>query len=287
MLVKIISFIVGTLSTVAVSSFFLYPHFYPIPHSTTPADKRAEVIRRYYDRLNGKRYEDAWAQIHPKRKKEIEDTIPTWQEFAKRYASTVEHENIKVDLETDSDSEAIYQVSFDVRDACLRSTFYQWREKFVEDLYDSNVTGTRNLLEAARDSGVERVVYTSTVGCIGVPENGIGNEENPIGIEDMKGAYKRSKFQAEQTALEFARGGLPIVIVNPTAPVGGHDVKPTPTGRIVLPVTGVDEVAIYPSVLSVAQILAQYQLRSSTPPPPNQPPVAAFTATTLRVGVVT
>jgi len=72
------------------------------------------------------------------------------------------------------------------------------------------------------------------VGCIGVPRDGIGDEASPIGIVDMKGAYKRSKFMAEQTALEFARGGLPVVIVNPTAPVGGHDVKPTPTGKIVL-----------------------------------------------------
>ena len=103
-----------------------------------------------------------------------------------------------------------------------------------EDLYNTNVTGTRNLLEAARDAGVDRVVYTSTVGCIGVPRNGIGDEASPVSLGDMKGAYKRSKFQAEQTALEFARAGLPVVIVNPTAPVGDHDVKPTPTGKIVL-----------------------------------------------------
>src|SRR5260370_39248262 len=102
------------------------------------------------------------------------------------------------------------------------------------EIYDSNVGGTRNLLEAARKAGVERVVYTSTVGCIGVPQDGIGDESNPVGIEDMAGAYKRSKFLAEQTALEFARNGLPVVIVNPTAPVGDHDVKPTPTGKIVL-----------------------------------------------------
>jgi dihydroflavonol-4-reductase len=102
------------------------------------------------------------------------------------------------------------------------------------ELYDSNVGGTRNLLEAAKQAGVERVVYTSTVGCIGVPQNGIGDESSPVSIEDMSGAYKRSKFQAEQAALEFAGNGLPVVIVNPTAPVGDHDVKPTPTGKIVL-----------------------------------------------------
>jgi len=111
---------------------------------------------------------------------------------------------------------------------------YRLWARHPEELYESNVKGTRNLLEAAREARVDRVVYTSTVGCIGVPRNGIGDEASPIGLEDMKGAYKRSKFLAEQTALEFARDGLPVVIVNPTAPVGGHDVKPTPTGKIVL-----------------------------------------------------
>jgi dihydroflavonol-4-reductase len=103
-----------------------------------------------------------------------------------------------------------------------------------QELYDSNAGGTRNLLEAAREAGVERVVYTSTVGCVGIPPGGIGDESSPVGIEDMAGAYKRSKFMAEQAALEFARNGLPVVIVNPTAPVGDHDRKPTPTGKIVL-----------------------------------------------------
>jgi dihydroflavonol-4-reductase len=103
-----------------------------------------------------------------------------------------------------------------------------------DDLYRSNVEGTRNLLQAARNAGVERVVYTSTVGCIGIPRGGIGDEDTPVALEDMVGHYKRSKFLAERVALEFARGGLPVVIVNPTAPVGDHDVKPTPTGQIVL-----------------------------------------------------
>ena len=101
------------------------------------------------------------------------------------------------------------------------------------EMYRSNVDGTRNLLAAASSAGVERVVYTSTVGCIGFPHGGIGNEDTPISLQDMVGDYKRSKFLAEQAALEFARGGLPVVIVNPTAPIGDHDVKPTPTGKIV------------------------------------------------------
>lgn len=102
-----------------------------------------------------------------------------------------------------------------------------------EELYRSNVEGTRNLLAAARNAGVARVVYTSTVGCIGIPPGGLGNEDTPVSIGDMAGDYKRSKFLAEQVALEFARDGLPVVIVNPTAPVGDHDVKPTPTGKMV------------------------------------------------------
>jgi dihydroflavonol-4-reductase len=102
------------------------------------------------------------------------------------------------------------------------------------ELYRSNVDGTRNLLAAARHAGVERVVYTSTVGCIGIPHNTLGDEAIPVTLAQMTGDYKRSKFQAEQVALEFARAGLPVVIVNPTAPIGDHDVKPTPTGKIVL-----------------------------------------------------
>lgn len=102
------------------------------------------------------------------------------------------------------------------------------------ELYRSNVDGTRNLLDASRRAGVERVVYTSTVGCIGVPKDGLGDETVPVTIEEMSGAYKRSKFLAERVALEFAAAGFPVVVVNPTAPVGDHDVKPTPTGKIVL-----------------------------------------------------
>ena len=111
---------------------------------------------------------------------------------------------------------------------------YRLWAKDPRELYRSNVDGTRNLLRAARQAGVERVVYTSTVGCIGIPQGGIGDEQTPVALEDMAGDYKRSKFLAEQAALEFVREGMDVVIVNPTAPVGDHDVKPTPTGRIVL-----------------------------------------------------
>jgi dihydroflavonol-4-reductase len=111
---------------------------------------------------------------------------------------------------------------------------YRLWSKDPRDLYQSNVDGTRNMLSAARAANVERFVYTSTVGCIGVPAGGIGDESQPVSLDDMTGAYKRSKFLAEEAALEFARGGFPVVIVNPTAPMGDHDFKPTPTGRIVL-----------------------------------------------------
>jgi dihydroflavonol-4-reductase len=111
---------------------------------------------------------------------------------------------------------------------------YRLWSRHPAELYASNVDGTRNMLAAAQAAGVERFVYTSTVGCIGVPPGGIGDENQPVALDAMAGAYKRSKFMAEQTALEFARGGFPIVIVNPTAPMGDRDFKPTPTGRIVM-----------------------------------------------------
>jgi dihydroflavonol-4-reductase len=102
------------------------------------------------------------------------------------------------------------------------------------EMYASNVEGTRNVLAAARDAGVQKVVYTSTVGCIGMPRGGIGDETTPVTLEEMTGPYKRSKFLAEQVAVEFAGQGFPVTIVNPTAPIGDHDFKPTPTGKIVV-----------------------------------------------------
>lgn len=101
--------------------------------------------------------------------------------------------------------------------------------------YDINVTGTRNLMEAARDVGVERIVYTSTIGAIGLPPGGgLGTEETPVSLEQMSGHYKRSKYLAEQEVLTLARAGLPVVIVNPSAPVGARDIKPTPTGQVIV-----------------------------------------------------
>ena len=101
--------------------------------------------------------------------------------------------------------------------------------------YDINVTGTRVLLEAAREVGTERIVYTSTIGAIGLPPNGgVGTEQTPVSLSQMAGHYKRSKYLAEQEVLTLARAGLPVVIVNPSAPVGAGDIKPTPTGQMIV-----------------------------------------------------
>ncbi len=103
------------------------------------------------------------------------------------------------------------------------------------EIYDSNVQGTRNLLEAARASGVEKFIYTSTVATIAVHRPGqLPDETTQASYEDMVGHYKLSKFLAEQEALRVARSGFPVIIVNPTTPVGPGDWKPTPTGRIIL-----------------------------------------------------
>ncbi len=100
-------------------------------------------------------------------------------------------------------------------------------------MYATNVEGTKNVLAAARRTGVSRIVHTSTVGALGIPADGPGREDTPVVLDDMVGHYKRSKFLAEQEALLAAREGLPVVIVNPSTPIGALDFKPTPTGRIV------------------------------------------------------
>jgi dihydroflavonol-4-reductase len=101
--------------------------------------------------------------------------------------------------------------------------------------YQVNVEGTKHLFRAAEAAGVERIVYTSTIGAIGLPgDGGLGHEEIFPSETQLSGDYKRSKFLAEQEVLNMAKGGLPVVIVNPTAPVGARDVKPTPTGQIIV-----------------------------------------------------
>ncbi|MGB8013255.1 MAG: hopanoid-associated sugar epimerase [Terriglobales bacterium] len=106
------------------------------------------------------------------------------------------------------------------------------------EMYRSNVEGTRSLLEAARKQGVRRVVYTSSVATMGFTSatnvDNVATEESPVSLADMIGHYKRSKFMAEQVAVEAAEAGADVVIVNPTTPIGERDIKPTPTGRIVV-----------------------------------------------------
>ncbi len=102
------------------------------------------------------------------------------------------------------------------------------------EMYRSNVEGTRAILEAVRKNGVRRVVYTSSVATMGFASNGHpADEDSPVSLADMIGHYKRSKFMAEQIALEAGRNGMQVVTVNPTTPIGEQDIKPTPTGRIV------------------------------------------------------
>ena len=115
------------------------------------------------------------------------------------------------------------------------AAYYSLWSRERRKMYDINVGGTRAILEAARDAGVPRIVYTSTVGCIGLwPDGRPADEETPFDEALLVNDYKRSKYEAEQVALAMAREGLPVVIVNPSAPVGPRDIKPTPTGQIVL-----------------------------------------------------
>jgi dihydroflavonol-4-reductase len=104
-----------------------------------------------------------------------------------------------------------------------------------QEMYGCNVEGTRAIIRAARESGIRRVIYTSSVATMGfTPTGHIADETSPVALEDMVGHYKRSKFMAEEIALEAGRNGADVVVVNPTTPVGEQDLKPTPTGRIIV-----------------------------------------------------
>jgi len=103
------------------------------------------------------------------------------------------------------------------------------------EMYAANVDGTRELLRLARESGVPRVVYTSSVATMGFKSDGsVVNEDTPVSLADMIGHYKRSKFLGEQEAIKAAAGGQRVIILNPTTPIGPGDAKPTPTGRIIV-----------------------------------------------------
>ena len=120
----------------------------------------------------------------------------------------------------------------------VAASYHLWLRDYGP-MYAANVQGTRNVIEAAGAAGCERIVYTSTVGCIGLPVPVQGrvlpsDETTPVSETQMTNHYKRSKWQAEQVATQLVRDGLPVIIVNPTAPVGPRDVKPTPTGQVIL-----------------------------------------------------
>ncbi len=104
-----------------------------------------------------------------------------------------------------------------------------------DEMYRANLEGTRSLLDAARRNKVRRVVYTSSVATMGFTSNGhVADENSPVSLANMIGPYKRSKFMAEEVAMAAGRSGMDVVVVNPTTPVGERDIKPTPTGRIVV-----------------------------------------------------
>ena len=118
------------------------------------------------------------------------------------------------------------------------ASYHLWMRDYAP-MYATNVAGTRNVLEAAGMAGCEKIIYTSTVGCIGLPQNEKGrviptDENAPVAEAQMSRHYKRSKWLAEKIALELAQKKLPVVIVNPSAPVGPGDLKPTPTGQIIV-----------------------------------------------------
>ena len=121
--------------------------------------------------------------------------------------------------------EAVFHVAADYR---------LWTRNGRE-LYESNVEGTSNILSAAREARVSRVVYTSSVATMGFGNNGaMTDEQSPVDLGQMIGDYKRSKFMAEQLVIDAAHAGQDVIIVNPTTPIGERDIKPTPTGRIVV-----------------------------------------------------
>lgn len=143
------------------------------------------------------------------------------------------------------DCDAVFHVAADYR---------LWARN-PDELYANNVEGTRHVLEAARSAGVSRVVYTSSVATLGLPGDGSpGDEITPVTLGDMIGHYKRSKFLAEEVAREFAADGLDVVIVNPSAPIGPRDHKPTPTGRLVLDAAAGRMPAFVDTGLNVAHV---------------------------------
>lgn len=134
-----------------------------------------------------------------------------------------------------SDEATLYKAMQDCQWVFHAAAHYSLNRRDSQAIYSSNLEGTRTLLKAAYKTGVKRIVYTSSVAAIGLADDGkIADEQTTTTVEKLVSHYKKSKFLAEQLAKEAARDGLPVVIVNPSTPIGAHDVKPTPTGSIVL-----------------------------------------------------
>lgn len=161
-------------------------------------------------------------------------------------------DNVRVLMRTSSSNRAISDLSLeyvtgDLRDAAsleramkgvdrvfhVAADYRLWAKK-SQDIYDSNVGGTKNLLAAAKQAGVAQLIYTSTVATIAVDRPELPNEFTSAKLEEMIGHYKRSKWMAEQEVLREAKDGAPIIVAMPTTPVGPWDWKPTPTGKIIL-----------------------------------------------------
>ena len=133
------------------------------------------------------------------------------------------------------DSDRVYRAMAGCETVFHVAADYRLWARNPKEIYDNNVNGTANVLRAALTQGVNRLVYTSSVGALGLnPDGTPADEETPVRLQDMVGHYKRSKFLAERKAEEFFRLGLPVIIVNPSTPIGPGDHKPTPTGKIIV-----------------------------------------------------
>jgi dihydroflavonol-4-reductase len=149
--------------------------------------------------------------------------------------SNLRHLPLEIAVGDLTDRSSLDSAAGDCRAVFHVAADYRLGARNPQDLYRNNVEGTRNVLAAARQAHIERVVYTSSVATMGIPADGTpGDEGTPVELSAMIGHYKRSKFLAERVVMEEARAGLPVVIVNPSTPVGPGDVKPTPTGQLIL-----------------------------------------------------
>jgi dihydroflavonol-4-reductase len=133
-----------------------------------------------------------------------------------------------------ADRESLERAMAGVRTVYHCAADYRLYARDPREIYAANVDGTENVMRAAANVGVARVVYTSSVGALGLKRDGAADESTPVSIRDMVGHYKRSKYLAERVAEAWAAKGLGVVVVNPATPIGEYDVKPTPTGDMIV-----------------------------------------------------